>query len=205
MTDPAPATASTAYDLYYLQNGKRFFWRNPNHGVTLFDAGRASAIVWRNEAGEAGRQLWTDITAVNMSSGSDGKDVVNSCLIRFRDGHTLTVTDVGPSGQVDHDRTPPYRDFVRALHTRLAAAPQGTIRFTAGFSDSRHTGMVAILFIAALFFIGAPLVLLLIVRDWRVLGVLAAGIGFVWPFWRIAERNRPRAYDPRTPPGELMD
>ncbi|MGB5904740.1 MAG: hypothetical protein WBF99_05040 [Xanthobacteraceae bacterium] len=205
MTDPAPATASTAYDLYYLQNGKRFFWRNPNRGVTLFDAGRASAIIWRNEAGEAGRQLWTDIAAINMSSGSDGKDVVNACLIRFRDGRTLTVTDAGPSGQVDHDRTPPYRDFVRALHRRLAAAPQGTIRFTAGFSENRHTGMVAILFIAALFFIGTPLVLLFIVRDWRVLGVLAAGIGFVWPFWKVAENNRPRPYDPRHPPGELMD
>ncbi|MCO5130121.1 MAG: hypothetical protein M9932_06095 [Xanthobacteraceae bacterium] len=205
MTDPAPATASTAYDLYYLQNGKRFFWRNPNHGVTLFDAGRQSAIIWRNDAIEMGRQLWTDIAAVNMASGSDGKDVVNSCLIRFRDGRTLTVTDAGASGQVDHDRTPPYRDFVRALHLRLAAAPPGTIRFTAGFSESRHTAMVAILVIAALFFVGTPLVLLFIVRDWRVLGVLAAGIGFVWPFWKIAENNRPRDYDPRHPPGELMD
>jgi len=201
MTDPAPATAQAAYDLYDLQNGKRFFWRNPNHGVALVDAGRDSAIVWRNDAIEVGRQLWTDITAVNLSSVSAGTDAANNCLIRFRDGRTLTVTDAGPSGQVDHDRTPPYREFVRALHRRLAAAPQGTIRFTAGFSDSRHTGLVAILFIAALFFIGLPLVLLFIVRDWRVLGVLAAGIGFVWPFWRIAERNRPRDYDPRHPPG----
>jgi hypothetical protein len=68
MTDPAPATVSAAYDLYYLLNGKRFFWRNPNHGLTLFDAGRQSAIIWRNDAGEAGRQLWTDIASVNMSS-----------------------------------------------------------------------------------------------------------------------------------------
>jgi len=58
MTDPAPATAGTAYDLYDLQNGKRFFWRNPSHGVALVDAGRDSAIVWRNEAIEVGRQLW---------------------------------------------------------------------------------------------------------------------------------------------------
>jgi hypothetical protein len=204
MTDPALATASTAYDLHFLVNGKRFFWRNPNHGVTLIDAGRESALLWRAESGE-GRQLWTDIVAVNMLSASDGKDAVNNCLIRFRDGRTLTVTDAGPSGQVDHDRTPPYRDFIRALHLRLAAAPAGTIRFTAGFSENRHTGMVAILFIVALFFVGTPLVLLFIVRDWRVLGVLAAGIGFVWPFWKIAENNRPRDYDPRHPPGELMD
>lgn len=205
MTDPAPATAQTAYDLYYLQDGKRFFWRNPNHGVTLYDAGRDSAIIWRNDAIEVGRRLWTDIVAVNMSSGSDGKNVVNACLIRFRDGRTLTVTDAGPSGQVDHDRTPPYRDFVRALHRRLAAAPQGTIRFTAGFSEGRHTVLVVALFIGALFFVGTPVVLLFIVRDWRVLGVLAAGIGLLWPLWKVAETNRPRAYDPRHPPGELMD
>jgi len=122
MTDPAPATAGTTYDLYDLQNGKRFFWRNPNHGVALVDAGRDSAIVWRNDAIEVGRQLWTDITAVNMSSVSAGTDAANNCLIRFRDGRTLTVTDAGPSGQVDHDRTPPYRDFVRALHRRRAPA-----------------------------------------------------------------------------------
>jgi hypothetical protein len=59
--------------------------------------------------------------------------------------------------------------------------------------------------IATLFFVGTPLVLLFIVRDWRVLGVLAAGAGFVWPFWKIVEHNRPRSYDPRHPPGELMD
>ena len=205
MTAAAPATASTAYDLYYLLDGKRFFWRNPNHGVTLFDAGRESAILWRNEAGEAGRRLWTDIAAVNMASNSDGKDIVNHCLIRFRDGRSLTVTDAGPSGQVDHHRTPPYRDFVRALPLRPAPAPPGTIRFTAGFSQRRHTAMVAILFIAALFFVGTPLVLLFVIRDWRILGVLAAGTMFVWPFWKIADNNRPRDYDPRHPPGELMD
>ena len=205
MTDPAPATASTAYDLYYLLNGKRFFWRNPNHGVTLFDAGRQSAIIWRNDAGEVGRQLWTDIVSVNMTSGTTGKAVVNNCRINFRDGRFLTVTDGGPSGEVDHDRTPPYRDFVRALHTRLAAAPQGTIRFSAGVSETRHNVMMAMGVIAALFFIGTPVVLLFVIRDWRVLGPLAAGAAFIWPFWKVIETNRPRDYDPRTPPGELMD
>lgn len=65
--------------------------------------------------------------------------------------------------------------------------------------------MTAIGVIAALFFVGLPVVLLFAVRDWRVLGVLAAGAGFMWPFWKIIERNRPRGYDPRHPPGELMD
>lgn len=59
-------------------------------------------------------------------------------------------------------------------------------------------------FIAALLFLAMPLVLLFIVRDWKVLGVLAAGAVFVWPIWKIVENNRPRSYDPRHPPAELM-
>ena len=55
------------------------------------------------------------------------------------------------------------------------------------------------------FFIGTPFVLLFIVRDWRVLGSLFAGAAFVWPIWRILENNRPRSYDPRHPPTELME
>jgi hypothetical protein len=205
MTDPAPATASTAYDLYYLQNGKRFFWRNPNHGVTLFDAGRDSAIIWRTDDGHDSRQLWTDIVAVNMTSGTSGKAVVNNCRIDFRDGRFLVVTDAAASGEVDHDRTPTYRDFVRALHKRLAAAPQGTIRFSAGVSETRHTVMMVLGVIGALLFVCLPVGVLFVVRDWRVLGPLAAGVAFIWPFWKVIENNRPRAYDPRTPPGELMD
>lgn len=204
MTSPAPAPAATSYDLYVVADGKRFFWRNPNHGVTLTDAGRDSAIAWRTEGGEA-RKLWTDIVAVNMLSATDGKQAVNHCIVRFRDGRTLAVTDADTSGQVDHDRTPTYRDFARALHARLALAPRGTIRFTAGVSEGRHTGMMVIGVIAALFFVGVPLVLLFVVRDWRVLGVLAAGAAFVWPFWKIVETNRPRDYDPKNPPPELMD
>jgi hypothetical protein len=39
--------------------------------------------------------------------------------------------------------------------------------------------------------------------DWPC--VLAAGAAFVWPFWKIVETNRPRDYDPKNPPPELMD
>jgi hypothetical protein len=205
MTTPDPTSASTAYDLYYLVNGKYFFWRNPNHGVTLIDARRDSAILWQPEKGEAGRQLWIDIVSVNMTSMTSGKDIVNNCRINFRDGRFLVVTDGGPSGEVDHERTPVYRDFVRALHLRLAQAPAGTIAFNAGASAGRHQVMVATGVIAALFFVGTPLVLVFIIRDWRVLLSLAAGAAFIWPFWKVIEANRPRNYDPRQPPGELMD
>ena len=89
----------------------------------------------------------------------------NNCRINFRDGRFLVITDGGPSGEVDHDRTPIYRDFVQALHLRLAQAPAGTIAFNAGASAGRHTVMVVTGVIAALFFVGTPLVLVFIVRD----------------------------------------
>ncbi|ABA05692.1 hypothetical protein Nwi_2439 [Nitrobacter winogradskyi Nb-255] len=205
MIDPVPPpSASTAFDLYYLQNGKRFFWRNPNHGVSLIDDGHESAILWHNE-GKAIRRLWTDIVSINMTAGTTGKEIVNNCRINFRNGRFLVVTDGGASGEVDHDRTPVYRDFVRALHRRLALAPPGAIRFVAGVSQTRHTVMLVTGVIAGLLFIVTPLVLTLFLRDWRALGPLAAGTVFVWPFFKVIGANRPRDYDPRHPPGELMD
>jgi hypothetical protein len=199
-----PARTDTAYDLCFLVDDKRHFWKNPNRGITLTDAGRASCLTWTSEGRETSR-LWTDIAAVAMASASDGKHEVNNCRIRFNDGRTLTVTDTGESGTLDETRTPVYRDFARALNARLAHAPQGTIAFTAGMTEARHNVMIALLFVTTAFFVAMPLVLLFIVRDWRVLGTLAAGAALVWPLWRIVENNRPRRYDPRNPPPELME
>src|SRR3569623_690610 len=101
--DKTPVMASTAYDLHYLVNDKRFFWRDLNRGVSLIDGGRDSAILWRTTKGEADRQLWTDIISANMTSGTSGKDVVNNCRIDFRGGRFLIGTDAGTTGQADHD------------------------------------------------------------------------------------------------------
>jgi hypothetical protein len=65
--------------------------------------------------------------------------------------------------------------------------------------------MQAMMVVFVLFFVGTPFVLLFIVRDWRVLLTLAAGAVFVWPFYKVVEKNRPRSYDPKNPPGELME
>ncbi len=203
----APAPTSKSYELYFLLDGKTFFWRNPNHSLTLTDAGLASSLTWYLE-GDTGRpesRLWTDIAEVGLMAASDGSAIINHCRIRFRDGRSILITDGGDDGRRDASRAPAYRDFVRALHARLAAAPDGTIRFIAGTSESRHTTMKVLLLIATLFFIGLPLVLALIIRDWRILGTLVAGACLVWPFWKIIEKNRPRSYDPHHPPYEMME
>ncbi len=198
-----PARADTHYDICFVIDGKRFFWKNPNHGVTITDAGPGSCLTWQEDGRETQR-LWTDIAAVSMNSGTDGKNEVNNCRIVFRDGRAITVTDTGTDGRLDESRTPIYRDFVRALHRRLALAPEGVIVFNAGVSEGRYLGMRIVLVIAALFFVGLPLILLLWIRDWKIIGVLGAGAMFVWPFYNVVKNNKPRHYDPRNPPPELM-
>lgn len=203
---PSPTPTSKTYELYFLLDGKTLYWRNPNRGVTLTDAGLASAITWTLD-GDMRRpesRRWTDIVEVGLMAATDGRAAINHCRIVFRDGRSILITDCGDDGRRDDSRTPIYRDFVRALHARLCAAPAGTIRFIAGTSESRHRTMKVILVIASLFFVGTPLVLLLILRDWHILGVLAAGACFVWPFWKITDKNRPRTYDPRHPPYDVM-
>jgi hypothetical protein len=205
------SSASKTYDIHFLLNDKRFFWKNPNRGVTITDAGRDSCLSWEADSGHGatqgpiqGRRLWTDIIAVALSSTTDGRNEVNRCRIAFRGGGSLTLTDTGANGQLDESRTPIYRDFVRALHLRLAQAPPGTIRFSAGMSDRRYLGMKIVLAIAGLLFVATPVVLLFLVQDWRVFGILFAGLAFTWAPWKIVLNNRPRSYDPKHPPGELM-
>jgi hypothetical protein len=204
MLEPAPAMASTAYDLYYLVNGERYFWRSASHGVALIDDGRDSAIAWRNQDGEAGRQLWTNIVSVNMPD-TDGKDAVDKCRIDFRGGRFLLVTNAGINGKIDRARAPVYRDFIRALHLRLADAPEGHIRFTAGVSPTYRKAMLALGVITVLLFVVAPAVLVVDFHEWRAIGPLTAGVTFIWPFWRKIGTKRPHIYDPRDPPGDMMD
>ena len=200
MTAPAPQS----YDLFIVRSGgKRHLWRNPNAGVTVTDAGRDSRLSWRIGGREESR-LWTDIVALTLSSATTGKNAVNHCRIDFRDGGWLLVTAADASGLFDARRGPTYRAFVQALHARLAQAPAGTIRFNAGISGGRYKAMQISVTIAALFFVALPIGLLLVVRDLRALGVLAAGAALVWPFWKVLANNRPRRYDPRQPPDELI-
>lgn len=201
MIEPAPVMASMAYDLYYLVNGERLFWRSAGHGVSLIDAGRDSAIAWRDKDGEAGRQLWTNIVSVNIPD-TDSKDAVDKCRIDFRGGRFLVVTDAGINGKADRFRAPVYHDFIRALHERLEDAPEGSIRFTAGVSQRYRNAMLALGVLALLLFVVTPAVLVVDFHEWRALGPLTAGATFIWPFWKKIGTNRPHDYDPHHPPGE---
>jgi hypothetical protein len=111
------------------------------------------------------------------------------------DRYRLGEHDVCHVGQ-GHRQQLPHR-FSRRPPTP-AARSITTARRSIATSCARCT-------IAALFFVGTPLVLAFVVRDWRVLLTLGAGAAFVWPFWKVIEANRPRSYDARFPPGELMD
>ncbi len=196
--------ASTAYDLYYLVNGERYFWRSAGHGVSLIDAGCDSGVAWRAANGEIGRQLLANVISVNMR-GTDGRIDVNKCRIDFRGGRFLVITDAGINGRADRFRTPVYHNFIRALHERLENAPEGSIRFTAGVSRAYRNAMLALAAMAGLLFVVTPAVLVVDFHEWRALGPLTAGATFIWPFWKKIGTNRPHAYDPHHPPGKSMD
>ncbi|MDT3683461.1 MAG: hypothetical protein RO009_00260 [Pseudorhodoplanes sp.] len=63
---------------------------------------------------------------------------------------------------------------------------------------------MAVLAIAALFFVGVPLALFIYVRSWEVFGVLGAGVALVWPVARVLQRNSPRDYSPSHVPDDLL-
>ena len=136
---------------------------------------------------------------------TDSKDAVDKCRIDFRGGRFLVVTDAGINGKVDRIRAPVYRDFIRALHERLADAPEGDIHFTVGVSQTYRNAMLALGVIALLLFVVAPAVLVVDFHEWRAIGPLTAGATFIWPFWKKIGTNPPHAYDPHHPPGDLMD
>src|SRR5688500_19359901 len=97
----------------------------------------------------------------------------------IRGGRFLVVTDAGISGKADRARAPVYRDFIRALHERLADAPEGDIRFTVGVSQTYRNAMLALGVIALLLFVVTPAVLVVDFHEWRAIGPLTAAT-FIW-------------------------
>ena len=78
------------------------------------------------------------------------------------------------------------------------------VRFSAGASEGRLRGMQILLVILSLFFIALPLVLLVWSGDARLLagamfGAIVVAGGYAW-----MQKNRPRDYDPRRVPEDML-
>jgi hypothetical protein len=196
------AASSQLYDVYFTVPGsRRLVWRNPNHGVTVSDSGIAYTAndIPRTAA-------FTDFAAIHLSTAALGNasNVIDQCRIEFNSGDAITIANGAANGLPDEAQTRIYRDFVRDLHGRLVATGHDTISFTAGMSQTRYTGAMVVLVIAALFFVVTPLVLAFVTGDPHALILMGTGIFLVWPFMRLVSHNTPRSYTPDALPNELI-
>lgn len=196
----SPSGRSRHYDLFVSESKARLFWKLRDEGVTL----SAEGIFWRKGGVERVR-AWKEVAGVNLATGYVHKQGdVYACTISFRDGGALIVRSVSAWGHRDEEREPVYREFVQTIHAQLSRPEFSDVRFHAGSPGAGSLGFTIVLVIAALFFVGLPLALFFFAPPLEALLVLAAGVAFVWPVWRLRQANQFRAYSPRELPSELL-
>lgn len=192
------AECSRTYDLCINVAGRRLFWRNPNHSVTLGN----HTIAWSMD-GDAMEMEYGNIVAVHLNSA--GQEVTaDRCTMTFADGSGLLIVNTNPGGYRDAECAARYRDFVRDLHAHLASGRYPEIRFTAGVPRWRYLVMLGSAIAAAPMFALAGLYGYLFYHLWNGLFLLVAGEYFCWSLGRRALANAPRDYAPDRLPEELL-
>jgi hypothetical protein len=197
MLAPAAENPRT-YDLCINVAGRRLYWRNRNHGVTL---GR-DTLHW-NMDGEDNDAAYGDIAAVHLDSAGL-KVVADRCTITLADGRALQIVNTDPGGYSSIERKALYRDFVRDLHSRLSAARYPQIRFTEGWNLWRCQAVLALTTLVALISTALGLYVLLHLGEPRGLFLLALAAYACWKFYRTALNNTPRDYTPDRLPEFLL-
>jgi hypothetical protein len=201
MSSLPPVNAQT-YDVYFAAaGGVRFYWRNPNHGMTVGADGLS--FVGDGKPRTVG---WSDIATVHLQIATLGnaRNTVDQCKIGLTDGSAIIVSNSSSSGLPNDAQTRIYRDFVRSLHARLAVKAASAIRFSAGMAPWRYRTLLVAVVAAGLFFVATPLGLTLFTGDWRGLILAATGVAFVWPFTLLLFKNAPRHYAPDRLPEQLL-
>jgi len=155
--------------------------------------------------GRVVRRPYSDIAEINLMLIAMPKSAdMAQMTIRFRDGQRMRLLNTTEWGNVDADQTQHYYRFKADLHQRLVASGAAdSIAFTSGYTAGRASGVRVVLAVAAAFFIIAPIVIFLMTGQPQALLICLAGIAFVLPFRRAAQRNAPARYDPRSPPDML--
>ena len=197
MLAPA-AESSRTYDLCINIAGRRLYWRNRNHGVTL---GR-DVMTWTMD-GEGSDAAYGDIAAVHLNSAGL-KVIADRCTITLADGRALQIVNTDPGGYSSAERKALYREFVRDLHSRLPAARYPGIRFTEGWSLWRCQAMLALSALVALVSAALGLYVFLHLGEPRGLILLALAAYACWKFYRTALNNTPRDYTPDRLPDFLL-
>lgn len=198
----SPRPNPHTHDVYFAAaGGRRFYWRNPNHGISIAADGLAFILDGKERA-----IAWRDVAAVHLQIATLGnaRNTIDQCKIDFADASAIIVSNAAASGLPDPAQTPIYRNFVRDLHIRLAQQAPDAIRFTSGMAPWRYKLLMVTLVVAGLFFIATPLGLALFTDDWQALILAATGVAFVWPFVMLLLKSAPRTYRPDRLPDELL-
>lgn len=145
---------------------------------------------------------YADIGSVTLSSnGVNGSNLIGRCVVEFRDGTRLSVTNAGERGLARADRVPEYRTFVRDLHQRLISSGAAKhIVFRSGHSPARRNVLIAAIVAGTALFIALPVVLLLLTGKLQMLTALAGGLLLLQPACQVVGPNRPGIYSPSDPP-----
>lgn len=188
------------YGLFVRRNPGGLVLKLSDEGVVI----TGHRLLWTTATGEDSRLL-SDISGVHLSVAHIARHGdFGSCEIRFGGAAPLQVVGSSAFGFPDEERSPVYAAFIRDLHASLAQRPAGTVRFSAGVSEGRLQVMQVMLIVAGLLFVALPLVLLLLSGELGMLAAALAGGIFVAGLYGWTVKNRPRGYDPRHVPPELL-
>jgi hypothetical protein len=192
------AESSRTYDLCINIAGRRLYWRNRNHGVTL---GR-DFITWTMD-GETSEAAYGDIVAVHLDSAGQ-KVITGRCTITLADGRALRIVNTDPGGFSSTERKALYRDFVRDLHRRLPVARFPNIRFTEGWALWQCQAMIALAALGGLAATAFGLYVFLHLGNARGVILIALAAYACWKLYRTALNNAPRDYTPDRLPEFLL-
>jgi hypothetical protein len=192
------AVGPHSYDLCINVAGRRLYWRNRNHGVTLSEG----CIAWTMD-GDAFETAYGNIVAVHLDSRGQ-KITADRCTITFADGRGLLIVNTDPGGYADATRAALYRDFVRDLHARLPADRYPLIRFTAGVPRWRYWTMLISAIAGAAAFAAAGFAGYFIFHLWNGPFLFLLGEYLCWTLGRRALTNAPRDYAPDKLPEALL-
>lgn len=201
MESKTPKSSSADYDVFLREGEVGMYWRHTERGVVISDEG----LLWSIE-GEQRRTKFSEIESIHLMSAHMPKSGnVYTCHIRFQQGPPLSLYSTDDYGRPDETHETAYRYAMLDLHARLAKAALPQIRYQAGMTGGRHGFLLATLIVATLLFGVLPVgIFLFLETSWHTLGIVAAGIGLIWPLWSQWNNNHPRGYAPDDLPYDLI-
>ena len=188
------------FDLFFRESAPGLYWKLAEGGVTL----DAEGLAWTGDAGER-RYRYSDLVSIQLCTTIGGKEGnIYFSVLCFRDGTVVTFYSGTARGAFDEQAQGTYAEFVRILHARLSTLKLAGVHYMAGQTATRYYLVLGSVVVLAAIAVVLPLVLLAVVREWKVLIALLAGAGITWPMWKLAQASRPRSYSPDAVPEDVV-